>query len=171
MNIAPSPTLITDIAEQTNLLALNATIEAVRAGDSDKGFAVVPSRVKNLAGKTAKATEEISTQISEIRSTTNVSLDASDGIIWTVGNIKNVATSIALAIKQQGVATQEIARNVEQSAIGTKDVTINITGVNQATQETEVAADTVLGFSGELTEQSKNLRQKVDKFLDPIRAD
>ena len=99
MNIAPSPTLITDIAEQTNLLALNATIEAVRAGDSGKGFAVVPSRVKNLAGKTAKATEEISTQISEIRSTTNVSLDASDGIIGTVGNIKNVATSIALAIK------------------------------------------------------------------------
>ena len=55
--------------------------------------------------------------------------------------------------------------------MGTKDVTINITGVNQATQETEVAADTVLGFSGELTEQSKNLRQKVDTFLDPIRAD
>ena len=60
--------LIQAIAGQTNLLALNATIEAARAGDAGRGFAVVASEVKNLAGQTAKATEEVATQIGAIQS-------------------------------------------------------------------------------------------------------
>lgn len=92
MNIAPSPTLITNIAEQTNLLALNATIEAARVGDAGKGFTVAASKVKNLAGQAAKAAEEISTQIAEIQSATNEFVDAIHGIIGTIRKINNVAT-------------------------------------------------------------------------------
>ena len=68
--------LIETIAGQTNLLALNATIEAARAGDAGKGFAVVASEVKSLANQTAKATEEIRMQISEIQDATGQTVDA-----------------------------------------------------------------------------------------------
>ena len=68
--------LINDIASQTNLLALNATIEAARAGEAGKGFAVVASEVKTLANQTAKATEEISSQIAAIQGATHKSVEA-----------------------------------------------------------------------------------------------
>ena len=119
MNIAPSPTLITNIAEQAKLLALNATIEAARVDDAGKGFTVAASKVNNLAGQAAKAAEEISTQISEIQSATNEFVDAIHGIIGTIRKINNVATSIELAVEEQGVATQEIDHNVVQAAMGT----------------------------------------------------
>jgi methyl-accepting chemotaxis protein len=59
--------LIRDVAAQTNLLALNATIEAARAGAAGRGFAVVASEVKSLAVQTARATEEISSQIQAVQ--------------------------------------------------------------------------------------------------------
>lgn len=59
--------LIRDVARQTNLLALNAAIEAARAGESGRGFAVVAAEVRNLAAKTAKATEEIVAETSAIQ--------------------------------------------------------------------------------------------------------
>jgi len=143
-------------------------MEAARAGDAGKGFVVVVSKVKNLAGETAKATEGISTQITEFQSVKNEFVAAIHGIIWIIRKINNVETSITLAVEEQGVATQEITHNVEQAAMGTNDVTINITVVNQPTQEAGAgagagagaAADTVLSVFGELTEQSMNLSHK-----------
>ena len=105
--------LITDIAEQTNLLALNATIEAARAGDAGRGFAVVAGEVKALAGQTARATEDITTQIAAMQHATVRSIEAIDTIGRTIRSIGEITGAIAAAVTQQGAATQEIARGVE----------------------------------------------------------
>ena len=162
--------MINSIATQTNLLALNATIEAARAGEAGKGFAVVASEVKSLANQTAKATEDIGTQIASMQGATNGAAQAIGGISRTIAVISEVATSIASAIEEQGAATAEISRNVQEASSGTASVSANIGGVSEAAAQTGAAASQVLGASGELARQSERLRQEVETFLSGIRA-
>ncbi len=162
--------LISEIAEQTNLLALNATIEAARAGDAGKGFAVVASEVKNLANQTATATSDIEIQIGDIQSATQEAVEAIQGIGRTIGNVNEIATTIASAVEEQSAATQEIARNVEQAASGTDEVTTNISSVTQAAGETGQAAGEIQLAAGELSQQSEMLKSQVDQFLTEIRS-
>jgi len=162
--------LIQEIAAQTNLLALNATIEAARAGDAGKGFAVVASEVKSLAGQTARATEEISSQISAIQRATGETVSAIRTIGGTIDRIDQLATAVASAIEEQGAATQEIARNVQQAAQGTQEVSGTVVGVTQASGQVGAAAAQVLGSADGLAEQSERLRRQVSGFLANIRA-
>jgi methyl-accepting chemotaxis protein len=162
--------LISNIAGQTNLLALNATIEAARAGDAGKGFAVVASEVKGLANQTAKATDEISGQITQIQSATEHAVSAIKGITDTIAEVSTITTTIAAAVEEQGAATAEIARNVQQAAASTRDVTTNITGVNQAANETGVAANQVLNAAGDLSKQAEQLTSEVRSFVAGVRA-
>jgi methyl-accepting chemotaxis protein len=162
--------LISSIAGQTNLLALNATIEAARAGEAGKGFAVVASEVKELAGQTARATQEISGQIGRIQASTGQAVAAIGGITQRIRDISATATSIAAAVEQQGAATQEIVRNVAQAAAGTGEVTGNIAGVASAAEDTGAAASQVLGAASELSRQSEHLTAEVGRFLATVRA-
>ena len=162
--------LINDIAGQTNLLALNATIEAARAGEAGKGFAVVASEVKSLATQTAKATEDIASQVKAIQSATGDSVAAIEGISGTITRINEIATTVASAVEEQGAATKEIARNVQQAAAGTTEVSSNISGVTKAAGETGAASNQVMGAAGELARQGEKLRAEVDRFLADIRA-
>lgn len=162
--------LISAVAQQTNLLALNATIEAARAGEAGKGFAVVAQEVKALAAQTAKATEEISTQIAAMQTATQDSVTAIKDISGTINRISEIASVIAAAVEEQGAATQEISRNVQEAATGTTQVASNITEVNRGAAETGSASAHLLSSAQSLSGESHRLKSEVDKFLATVRA-
>ncbi|WP_042692681.1 methyl-accepting chemotaxis protein [Azospirillum sp. B506] len=162
-------TLIQSIAGQTNLLALNATIEAARAGEAGKGFAVVAQEVKNLASQTAKATEEIAGQIAEIQAVSGNAVGAIQAIGRTILGISETVTAVAAAAEEQGAATREISRNVQQAATGTREVSANIDGVTRAAGETGSMAAQARAAADTLSQQSAQLRGDVQRFVATIR--
>ncbi len=162
--------LINDIANQTNLLALNATIEAARAGEAGKGFAVVASEVKNLAGQTGRATEEIGGQVYAIQEETRKSVTLIDNIAGTIARMSDVTTTIAAAVEEQSAATQEIARNVQQAADSNSTMTTHIDGVSASAADAGAAAERVQKASSELNHQTNLVRTEIEAFLKRVMA-
>ncbi len=162
--------LINDIAGQTNLLALNATIEAARAGEAGKGFAVVASEVKNLASQTAKATEEIATQISAMQSATDSAVTAIKMIGGRIDEISRLASAVAAAVEEQGAATAEIARSVQDAAAATSEVSQAMRQLSANAERAAAGGEAARSESGRMAEQTSTVRGAVETFLGHLRA-
>jgi len=162
--------LISSIAAQTNLLALNATIEAARAGEAGRGFAVVASEVKALAAQTAKATQEISSRIEAMQTTTARSVSAIQAITATIRELDQFSAAIAAAVEEQANAAHEIAGNVNAAATGVTHVTGAIGEIRAIANKTADAAG-ALGYAArKVTGQTGDIRNRVGAFTEEVHA-
>jgi methyl-accepting chemotaxis protein len=162
--------LIQSVAGQTNLLALNATIEAARAGAAGKGFAVVASEVKALAVQTAKATDDIASQIAAVQSSTQSAVGAIGNFAGRMQDIREFTAAIATSVEQQNAATQEISSNVAAAVSGTKSVVTVLQRVSNAVAHMRTSADTVLAASRTVEDAADSLRGSVDGFLRKVAS-
>ncbi|MEI6713745.1 MAG: methyl-accepting chemotaxis protein [Verrucomicrobiota bacterium] len=160
--------MINSIAKQTNLLALNATIEAARAGEAGRGFAVVATEVEELAKNTARATEDISKRIDTIQSDTRQSIGAITEIHGIILKISAFQQSIASAIDEQTLTTNEITRSIQEAARGAREIDRNAASVANTAASTAQGANQTKLSANDLAELSADLSMLIGQFrLDP----
>lgn len=161
--------LIQTIAQRTNLLALNASIEAARGGEAGRGFAVVASEVKELAMQTSAATSSVAEKITAMQESTRSSAGDLNSIYDQIGELEKVAVTIATAVDQQSVSGEELARNIDTVAEGSRQVSERLVALKEASEETGTAAGDVVASANALGMHANDLREKAGKFIADVR--
>lgn len=157
---------ITEISEQTNLLALNATIEAARAGEAGKGFAVVANEIKELATQTFSATAEIKTKISDILSSVDGTVDVIDQISSVIDKVNEIVSTITSSIEQQSETTIEIANNVSQASDGIQEITENVAQSSTVAGQVAVDISEVNNSTEDISQNSGQLKQNARELAE-----
>ncbi len=140
--------VIQGIAGQINLLALNATIESARAGEAGKGFAVVANEVKNLANQAAKATDQISAEISGVQEISNEVVNSLETIRGSIETARDSVTSISASVEEQSAVTESVSQNMQTMAVSVDELARRLDeirsisgGVGSSVKRTREAAE------------------------------
>ena len=162
--------LIQAIAGQTNLLALNATIEAARAGEAGRGFAVVASEVKSLAAQTAKATEDIASQVGAIQAAAADSSQAIGQVNAIITDMSAIAAAVSTTMEEQNAAVASIADGVNRASIEAQTGAAAMSRVAGASTDARGTAAEVKSLADTLTAAAENLDAEVQRFLTGVQA-
>jgi methyl-accepting chemotaxis protein len=164
---------ISAISSQTNLLALNATIEAARAGEAGRGFAVVANEIKELALKTAEATNDIRTKINGIQSATGSAVSDIGQIVKVISDVNEIVTTIAAAIEEQSAVTREVATNIGQATTGVQDASVRsseMSGVSRDIAQDITAVDSITGDIRSGGEQVQTSAEELSRLAEQLKG-
>lgn len=164
--IEPVIGLIEDVANQTNLLALNATIEAARAGEMGRGFGVVAHEVKQLATRTARATEEVRSGLHGISAASTRIVERVAKLVDSIEQVDAVAAAIADSMRRQDSTSQTITSNTGRAANDVREVAAAVKDVAAIITDAKQAADLVTKASAHLGQQAADLKSAVVRFIE-----
>ncbi|MFN5515518.1 MAG: methyl-accepting chemotaxis protein [Cyanobacteriota bacterium] len=156
--------VVSDLSQQTNMLALNASVEAVRAGEHGKGFAVVADEIRKLADQSRQSAEKIGGLVSDIQNAINTTVMVTDEGTKTVNAGMNVTertanafSGVLEAINNVAMNNQQIALNIRQQGKAVQQVLDAMSSINKGAQENAAGITQIKTGTQQLNESAKSL--------------